>query len=70
MLETHLIAADDFTTGFLDLVQLTEIVPEARLCDDLVRGKDTHPVELGRWHIFGRKMATNNLIFDKCRHDF
>jgi hypothetical protein len=67
---THNIDSNNLTTGFLDLVQLTEVVPESRLCDDIVGSKDSHPVQLGRGLIRRRKMSSNDLILDERRHDF
>lgn len=67
---THNVDSNNFTTGFLDFVQLAEVVPESRLCDDIVGSKDSHPVQLGRWLLRRREMSSDDLVLDERRHDF
>lgn len=40
-----------------------EEVPEARLCDNIVDRKDTHPVDLGSRLGLGGEMPPDNLVF-------
>lgn len=40
--------ADDLAVSFLDLLELAEEVPEARLGDDVVEREDAHAVETTR----------------------
>ena len=39
---THNVEGDNLPVRFLDLLQLTEIIPKARLGDDIVGRKDPH----------------------------
>jgi len=40
------VKGNDLSVGLLDLLQLTKVVPEPRLGDDVVGRKDSHAVEL------------------------
>jgi hypothetical protein len=57
------IDTNDFTGSLLDLLQLPQEVPVPRLGDDLVRSKNSHPINFGVWVILGGKMATDDLVF-------
>lgn len=46
LLLEHLVAADDLTSGLLDLLHLLQEVEETGLGNDLVGRKDAHLVEL------------------------
>ena len=46
---SYLIETDDLSICFLDLPQFHQKVPEPRLRDDRVWGKDSHAVELWGW---------------------
>lgn len=58
----NLIQADNFAIGLLDLLQLGEEIPEARLGNDIVRGEDAHTVELGRRVGVGGQVAPDDLV--------
>jgi hypothetical protein len=61
--QAYLVQAHNLAVGLLDLAQLGEEVPEARLGDDIVRGEDAHAVELwGRVGVRGQ-IAPNDLVF-------
>lgn len=38
---------NDFTTGFLDLLQLPEEIPESGFCNNFIRSKDAHAIDFG-----------------------
>ena len=60
---TNDVQADKLASCLLDLAELHQEVPETRLCDDTVDGKDTHAVELrGGLRVSGQ-MAPNDLVF-------
>ena len=58
-----LVDRDDLAVRLLDLLQLTEKVPEAGLCDDGVGGKDAHLVQLGLTLVLGGELAADHLVF-------
>lgn len=58
----YLVQADNLSIGLLDLAELHQEVPEARLCDDTVDGEDTHAVELWSWVGLGWQVTANDLI--------
>ena len=64
----YLVDGDDFTAGLLDLPGLLQEVPEARLCDLGVGGKDAHSVELGNAVIVGGELASDDLELVETRH--
>lgn len=53
---------DDFTRRTLHLVHAGKEVPEARLGDNLVWGKETHTVQSWLRLLLGRQFATDHLI--------
>ncbi len=59
---TNLADGDDLAVRLLDPLELLQEVPEPRLCDDLIRGKDAHPVQLGYRDDLGRVVPTDDLI--------
>ena len=65
---THDVDSDNLTVGLLDLLQLPQKVPEPRLGDDLVGGKDPHPVELGGGLGLGREGSTEDRVFGESGH--
>ena len=66
--ETYDVDGDDLTGRLLDLAELAEEVPEAGLGDDLVRGKDAHPVELGLGLLLRRQLAADDLVLLEATH--
>jgi len=58
----------DLTGGLLGFSKLTEVVPETGFCDHVVGRKDPHAVELGVGILFGRELASNDLIFLEPTH--
>jgi hypothetical protein len=67
-LGTHDVDSDNLTVGLLDLLQLPQKVPEPRLGDDLVGGKDPHPVELGGGLGLGREGSAEDRVFGESGH--
>lgn len=63
----YLVDGNDLTVDLLDLLQLAQEVPEARLGNDLVRGEDAHAVQLGGGLLLGRELAANDLILVELR---
>jgi len=59
---------NNLTGGLLHLSELTNEVPETRLCDRLVDGKDPHAVELGRGLLLGGKVASNHHVLSEASH--
>jgi hypothetical protein len=57
------IQGDDLAVRLLDLAELHEEVPEARLCHDGVRCKDAHAVQLWCWVGLGRQVPSDDLVF-------
>ena len=64
----YLVQADDLTVGLLDLLQLHQEVPEAGLGDDIIRGKDAHPVQLRSGIGVGWQVTANDLVFLKTTY--
>ena len=60
---TYNVDADDLTVGLLDLSELHQEVPETRLCNNSVWGKNSHSVQLWRWVCLGWQVAANDLVF-------
>jgi len=60
------INTNDFTIGLFDLLQLSEEVPEPRLCDDVVRRKDAHTVDFGSGLGLRGQMTPDDLVFLKA----
>ena len=65
---TYLVQADDLTVGLLDLLQLHQEVPEARLGDDIIGGEDAHAVQLGGGVGLGGQVAANDLVLLKTTY--
>lgn len=65
---TYDVDGHDLAGRLLDLAELAEEVPEARLGDDLVRGKDAHPVELGLGLLLRRQLAADDLVLLEATH--
>lgn len=61
-LATYHVEADNLTVGLLDLLELGQEVPEARLGDHCVGGKDAHAVQLGRRVRLGGQVAPDDLV--------
>lgn len=59
---TYHIEADDLTVGLLDLLELGQEVPEARLGHNSVRRKDAHAVQLGRRVRLGGQVTPDDLV--------
>lgn len=53
----------DLTGGLLELLQLTEEIPETGLGDDVVRSEDSHLVEGSGWLLLGGQLAPDDFIF-------
>jgi hypothetical protein len=65
VLLVDLVEGNDLAVGLLDLLELHQEVPEARLGNDLVGGKDSHAVELGGGVGLAREVAPNDLVLLK-----
>lgn len=60
---SYLLDIDDFSVGLLDLLQLADEVPETRLGNNMILGKNPHAV-YGRLGVaFGGQTAANHHIF-------
>ena len=59
---TYHVEADDLTVGLLDLLELGEEVPEARLGNNCVGSKDAHAVQLGGRVCLGGQVAPDDLV--------
>jgi len=57
---------DDLSGCLFDLLKLPKIVPEPRLCNDLIGCKDTHAVDFWCWIICCGQMAADDLIFNEA----
>jgi len=53
--------AKDFSTGFFNLLELPQEVPEARLGDDLIRRENPHAIDFRVGVVFGGQMAPDDL---------
>jgi hypothetical protein len=62
VLLVDLVERDNLAVGLLDLTELHEEVPEARLGNDIVGGKDAHAVQFGRRVGLGGQMAPDDLV--------
>jgi len=60
---------NDFTTGFLDFLQLSQEIPESRLRNDFIRRKDAHTVDFRIGLIRGGQVTTDNLVFLKAHFE-
>ena len=58
-------AADNFSSGTLNLLELTQEVEETRFGNDFVGSEDAHLVELRSGILFGGEFTTDNLIFNE-----
>jgi hypothetical protein len=47
-ISTHDVDGNNLSVGLLDLLQLTEVVPETRLGDNIVGRKDSHAARVGQ----------------------
>ena len=63
----YLVQADNLTIGLLDLLELGEEVPEARLGDDVVGGEDSHAIELRGGSRVGRQVPSDDLVLEQSR---
>ena len=59
----YFVDSNNLTSGLLDLAELLQEVPEARLGNNNVGSKNAHTEELRRRLLLGRKLASNHLIF-------
>lgn len=60
---SYLLATDNFTSGLLELAQLTQEVPKARLGHDMIGGEDPHPVQRRIRLLLGRQLASDDFVF-------
>ena len=60
-------AADNFTGGTLNLLELAQKVEETRFGNDFVGSEDAHLVELRSGILLGRKFTTDNLILEHLK---
>lgn len=60
--------SDNLSVGLLDLFQLSEVVPESRLGDNIVGRKDSHSVELGSLLRLGRELSPDDGVFGESAH--
>jgi hypothetical protein len=60
---TYLVQSDNLAIRLLDLAQLGQEVPEARLGNYLIWRKNAHAVELGGWVGVRGEEAANDLVF-------
>lgn len=60
---TYDVQADNLSVCLLDLAKLRQEIPEAGLCNNIVRSKDAHSVELRRRVSLAGQMAANDLVF-------
>lgn len=58
-----LLDVDDFAGGLLELLQLTQEVPETRLGDNAIGRKDSHLVERSGGLLLCRQLAADHLVF-------
>jgi len=58
--------SDYLSVGLLDLLQLSQEIPETRFGDDIIGREDTHAVNLGIGLILRREVAADDLIFSEA----
>lgn len=63
-------AADNLTSGTLDLLELTQEVEETGFGDDFVGSEDAHLVKLRSGFLFRRKFTSNDLILEHTTNQF
>lgn len=62
------VEADDLTVGLLDLTELGQEVPEARLGHNGVGREDAHAVQLGRGVSLGGQVTPDDLVLGETPH--
>lgn len=65
---THNVEGDDLSVGLLDLLQLSEVVPESRLGDNVVGSENSHSVELGGLLRLGGELSPDNGVLGESAH--
>ena len=65
---TNLVQANDLSVRLLNLPELGEEIPEARLGNDIVRSEDAHAIELRCRVGIGRQMASDDLVLLEDLH--
>ena len=61
--KTNLLDADNFTSGLLELAQLTQEIPEPRLGNNMVRCKNPHSVERRIRFLLRSELAPDDFVF-------
>lgn len=59
----YLFQGDDFAGGFLELLQLTQKVPETGFGDNVVRSEYTHFIQRRLWLLLAGQLTANDLVF-------
>jgi hypothetical protein len=65
VLLVDLVQRDDLAVGLLDFLELHQEVPETRLGDDLIGGKNAHAVKLGGGVGLAGEVAPDDLVLQK-----
>lgn len=68
VLFTHDVDGNDLTRRGLDLLELTEVVPEARLGDNVVGREDAHAVELRLRLRLSGELAPDDGVLGEAAH--
>lgn len=59
----YLLQGDDFAGGFLELLQLTQKVPETGFGDNVIGSEDTHFIQRRLWLFLAGQLTANDLVF-------
>ena len=59
----YLLTADNLTSGFLELTKLSQEIPKARLSNNMIRSKDSHPVKGRIGLLLRRQLASDDFVF-------
>ena len=59
---------DNLSVGLLDLLQLSEVVPESGLGDNVVGRKDSHSVELGSLLLLRGELSSDDGVLGESGH--
>ena len=65
---THDVEGNNLSVGLLDLLQLSEVVPESGLGDNIVRSEDSHSVELWGLLLLRREFSSNDRVLGESAH--
>merc|ERR1719431_2246924 len=63
---SDLLHGHDLSGGFLELPKLPQEIPKARLCNNLVSGKNSHPVKRCYGLALGGELASDDTVFLQC----